>query len=481
MTLNPKHHYHFIGIGGIGMSGLAELLVRQGYRVSGSDVAESPITRRLQELGVQVFQGHRPENLAENPVVVHTTAVKGDNPELAAARAAGCQILRRGEMQARLMEGHFQVAVTGAHGKTSTTAMVAAVLRAGGLDPSILVGAVWDHLGSNAVLGRDPYFVAEADESDGSFLYLAPQVAVITNLDREHLDFYRDLDHIQEVCARFLDQLPPEGQVVAWHDDPYLPALLKGRPQRIITYGLSPEAEFTATDIHTDGLGCRYRVRQAGQPLGMVHLPLAGSHYVLNSLAAGAVGSCLLLPFSAWQQGLANLGQIHRRCQVKGEAEGILVMDDYGHHPTEIATTLGALAQAFPERRLVVAFQPHRYSRTRALLPEFFPVFSEAHQVFITEIYSAGEPRLPSLSGRDVFAGVKQQGHPGVTFVEDLGTFPEMLLQRLRPGDLFLTLGAGDIWKVGEELLKRLGRSAAPQPDSGSGEDECRALHAHRA
>jgi UDP-N-acetylmuramate--alanine ligase len=213
----------------------------------------------------------------------------------------------------------------------------------------------------------------------------------------------------------------------------------------------------------------------------MVHLPLAGVHYVLNSLAACAVGASLSLPFSAWQQGLANLGQIHRRCQVKGEAEGILVMDDYGHHPTEIATTLGALAQAFPERRLVVAFQPHRYSRTQALLPEFFPVFAEAHQVFITEIYSAGEPQLPSLSGRDVFVGVEQQGHPGVTFVEDLATFPEMLLKRLRPGDLFLTLGAGDIWKVGEELLERLGCSAAPHADSGSGEDACRALHAHRA
>ena len=481
MTLNPDHLYHFIGIGGIGMSGLAELLVRQRYRVSGSDVAESPITRRLQELGVRVFIGQRPENLGEAQVVVHTTAVKEDNPELAAARAEGRQILRRGEMQARLMEGHFQIAITGAHGKTSTTAMAAAVLRAGGLDPTVLVGALWDHLGSNAILGRDPYFVAEADESDASFLYLTPQIAVITNLDREHLDFYRDLDHIKEVCARFLDRLPPEGQVVAWRDDPYLPALLRGRPQRIVTYGLSPGGDFAATDIQTEGLGCRYRVWQAGQPLGIIHLPLAGAHYVLNSLAACAVGACLSVPFSAWQQGLSNLGQIHRRCQVKGEAEGILVIDDYGHHPTEIITTLAALAQAFPERRLVVAFQPHRYSRTRALLPEFFPVFDAAHEVFITEIYSAGEPQLPSLSGRDVFAGVKRQGHPAVSFVEDLANFPEMLLKHLRPGDLFLTLGAGDIWKVGEELLQRLSRSAPSNTGSDSGEEACRVQHAHRA
>ena len=481
MAGKPKQSYYFIGIGGIGMSGLAELLVRQGHDVSGSDVADSAITRRLEGLGVRVFVGHRPENLGEAQVVVHTTAVKDDNPELAAARAAGHQILRRGEMQARLMEGYFQVAVTGAHGKTSTTAMAAAVLRAGGLDPTILVGALWDNLGSNAILGRDRYFVAEADESDGSFLFLSPQLAVITNLDREHLDFYGDLDHIRDAFDRFLAQLPPEGRVVAWGDDPYLAPLLQGRPQRILTYGLTPVAEFVATDIHTEGLGCRYRLWQAGEPLGLVRLPLAGAHYVLNSLAACAVGASLSLPFAAWQEGLAHLGQIHRRCQVKGEAEGILVMDDYGHHPTEIATTLAALAQAFPERRLVVAFQPHRYSRTQALLPEFFPVFGEAHQLFITEIYSAGEPLLPSLSGKDIFEGVIQQGHPGVTFVENLASFPELLLKRLRSGDLFLTLGAGDIWKVGEELLQRLGHPSSQHASSTTGESACHALHARRA
>ena len=236
-----------------------------------------------------------------------------------------------------------------------------------------------------------------------------------------------------------------------------------------------------ATDIHTEGLGCRYHLWQAGEPLGLVRLPLAGPHYILNSLAACAVGASLSLPFSAWQEGLAHLGQIHRRCQVKGEAEGILVMDDYGHHPTEIAATLAALAQAFPERRLVVAFQPHRYSRTQALLPEFFPVFGEAQQLFITEIYSAGEAVLPSLSGKDIFEGVKQQGHSGVAFVENLASFPELLLNRLRSGDLFLTLGAGDIWKVGEELLQRLGHPSSQHASSATGESACHALHARRA
>jgi len=460
------------------MSGLAELLVRQGHEVSGSDAAESAITRRLQELGVRVFLGHRPEHLGSAQVVVHTSAVKEDNPELAAARTSGRTVLRRGEMQARLMEGYTQVAVTGAHGKTSTTAMTAAVLRAGGLDPSILVGAVWDNLGSNAVLGTGGYFVAEADESDGSFLFLSPQIAVITNIDREHLDFYGDLEHIREAFARYLSRLAPEAQIVTWRDDPHLAPLLAALPQRTVTYSLLPGADLVATDIRTEGLGCRYRLWQAGQPLGTIRLPLAGSHYVLNSLAACAVGSVLALPFSAWQQGLASLGQIHRRCQVKGEAEGILVMDDYGHHPTEIATTLTALTQAFPERRLVVAFQPHRYSRTKALLPEFFPVFGAAHHLFVTEIYSAGEPSLPGISGKDLFRGIARHGRPPITFVEDLAGFEAMLQGHLRPGDLFLTLGAGDIWKVGEKLLKRLGHAPIPHNSQSSEEGSCRAPRA---
>ncbi|MGQ9687322.1 MAG: UDP-N-acetylmuramate--L-alanine ligase [Desulfobaccales bacterium] len=472
--MTTKTSYHFIGIGGIGMSGLAELLVRQGHQVSGSDAAESPITRRLQELGVRIFVGHRPEHLGEARVVVHTSAVKEGNPELAAARALGREILRRGELQARLMEGHVQVAVTGAHGKTSTTAMAAAVLRAGGLDPTVLVGAVWDSLGSNAVLGRGEYFVAEADESDGSFAYLRPQISVITNLDREHLDFYRDLEHIKEVFAAYLDNLPPDAHLIVCQDDPHLAALATNRRQRLVTYSLGPGAEFGATDIHLEGFGCRYRLWQGGRPLAEVRLPLAGRHYVLNSLAACAVGAALGLPFKVWQEGLANLGQIHRRCQVKGEAQGILVMDDYGHHPTEIAATLAALAQAHPGRRLVVAFQPHRYSRTRALLPDFFPVFGPAALVFITEIYSAGEPVLPKISGKDVFQGILRQGHPGVRYAEDLAVMAELLLEHLQPGDLFLTLGAGDIWKVGEELLKRLGQPSALLNRQSQGESPCR-------
>jgi UDP-N-acetylmuramate--alanine ligase len=464
MTLNHKTSYHFIGIGGIGMSGLAELLVRQGNSVSGSDLAAGAITRRLADLGVRVYLGHRAENLGDAEVVVHSTAVKEDNPELAAARARGLTVLRRGEMLARLMGGHTQVAVTGAHGKTSTTAMTAAVLRAGNLDPTVVVGSVWDAVGSNAVLGRGEVFVAESDESDGSFALLSPEITIITNLDREHLDHYRDLAHIQETFVGYLKQLPPGARVVAWADDPKLTPVLAACPCEVITYSLKPGgADFYATGLNSQGLGYRFRLWRRGELLGTLNLPLAGSHYVLNAMAACAVGSLLGLDFPAWQQGLKDLGQIHRRCQLKGEARGILVMDDYGHHPTEIRSTLTGLAQAFPDRRLVVAFQPHRYSRTRALLPEFFPVFHQAQMVFITEIYAAGEPRPDGLSGRSVFEGVCGAGHPGVHFIEENGSKADYILDHLNAGDLVLTLGAGDIWRTGEELLARLQDRAAPK------------------
>jgi UDP-N-acetylmuramate--alanine ligase len=462
MKLNDKPTYHFIGVGGIGMSGLAELLVRQGHPVSGSDLARGVITDRLETLGVRVFQGHRAENLGDADVVVHSTAVKEDNPELAAARARGLKVLRRGELLAELMQNHTQVAVTGAHGKTSTTAMTAAVLRAGNLDPTVVVGSVWDQVGSNAVLGRGEVFVAESDESDGSFALLAPEITIITNLDREHLDHYRDLAHIQEMFAAYLQRLPKGARVIACADDPNLTPVLAACPRELITYSLKPGgADFYATDLTPLGLGYRFRLWRQGEALGTVTLPLAGSHYVLNAMAACAVGSLLGLDFPAWQRGLKDLGQIHRRCQLKGEARDILVMDDYGHHPTEIRSTLTGLAQAFPDRRLVVAFQPHRYSRTQALLPEFFPVFHEAQMVFITEIYGAGEPRPDGLSGRSVFEGVCGAGHPQVHFIEENGSKADYILDHLNAGDLVLTLGAGDIWKTGEELLARLQNQAA--------------------
>jgi len=448
--------YHFIGIGGIGMSGLAELLVRQGHAVTGSDVAANDLTRRLERLGVRVFLGHAPEQVDGADVVVHTSAVREDNPELAAARSRGLTVLRRGELQARLMAGHRQLAVTGAHGKTSTTAMAAAILRAGGLDPTVLVGAIWQSLGSNAVLGRGEWFVAEADESDASFTYLRPEITIITNLDREHLDFYRDLEHVKEVFAGYLAGLPAGALVVAWGEDPHLMEILRDVPPRVLTYGLSPGADLWADGLETRGLSQRFRLWQRQRLLGEVQVPLAGRHYVLNALAAAGAAMEVGVPFAAIARGLAGLGGLKRRLEVKGEVRGITVIDDYGHHPTEIAATLTALAQAFPGRRLVTAFQPHRYSRTAALLPEFFPVFGASHLVFLTEIYAASEPPRPGVSGRRLWEGVRAQGHPAAFFAPDQATLAEALLEQLQPGDVLLTLGAGDIWRLGEEILRRL-------------------------
>jgi len=456
-AMHPQaRHYHFIGIGGIGMSGLAELLVQQGYQVSGSDLAANALTQKLQQLGVRVFQGHAPEHIQGSDLVVISSAIGYDNPELQAARAHGLPILSRAQMLAALMSGKKQITIAGTHGKTTTTTMVAAVLRQGGLEPSVMVGGVVDTLGSNAVLGGGPVFVAEADESDGSFLLYTPHVAVVTNIDRDHLDHYRDLEHIQTVFRDFIAKVEPDGFLVACVDDPHLRAVLNGGPPRLITYGLTRAADYQAQEISIHGLGSVYTLVQGGRALGRIYLPLAGRHYVCNSLAAAAVGFALGLDFQAIQAGLAQTGRIKRRFEVKGEVQDITVVDDYGHHPTEIQVTLAAMAQAFAGRRLLVAFQPHRYSRTHALLPDFFPVFAAADVVYLTDIYGAGEPRRPGLSGYDLYRGIQQTGHPAVHYVPERRELAAVLAQEVRPGDVVITMGAGDIWRTGEELLDLL-------------------------
>lgn len=455
MNLTARH-YHFIGIGGIGMSGLAELLVRQGYTVSGSDLAANALTHKLQRLGVQVFQGHAPENISGCELVVISSAISLNNPELQAAQAYGLPIFSRAQMLAALMGNKKRIAVAGTHGKTTTTTMVAAVLQQGGLDPSVMVGGVVDTLGSNAVWGHGQVFVAEADESDGSFLVYSPHVAVVTNIDRDHLDHYRDLQHIQEVFQTFIKRIQPDGILVACADDPHLRAILNGGPPKLITYGLQEAGDYQAADIKINSLGSTYTLLQRHQALGQIYLPLAGQHYVNNSLAAAAVGFALGLSFTDIQAGLAQTGKIKRRFELKGEAQGITVIDDYGHHPTEIRVTLAAMAQAYAGRRLIVAFQPHRYSRTQALLEDFFPIFVDADILYLTDIYGAGEPAIPGLSGHDLFRGVKEAGHPAVAYVADRRDLREILFNQLRAGDVVVTMGAGDIWRTGEELLQLL-------------------------
>ncbi len=455
MNLSARH-FHFIGIGGIGMSGLAELLVRQGYTVSGSDLAANALTQKLQGLGVRFFQGHAPEHINGSDLVVISSAIGVDNPELRAAQAHGLPIFSRAQMLAALMAGKKAIAVAGTHGKTTTTTMVASVLRQGGLGPSVMVGGVVDTLGSNAAWGPGQVFVAEADESDGSFLAYQPHVAVVTNVDRDHLDHYRDLQHIKEVFRAFIRRIQPDGFLVACLDDPHLRAILNGAPPHLITYGLQTEAVYQARQITINERGSIYTLVRHGQPLGEISLPLAGRHYVCNSLAAAAVGFALGLSFNDIQTGLAQTGRIKRRFEFKGAVQGITVIDDYGHHPTEIQVTLAAMAQAFAGRRLVVAFQPHRYSRTQALLKEFFHAFADAHLLYLTDIYGAGEAPIPGLSGYDLYRGVQESGHAAVAYVPDRRVLAEILRDQVRPGDVVVTMGAGDIWRTGEELLQLL-------------------------
>jgi UDP-N-acetylmuramate--alanine ligase len=465
MHLESKH-YHFIGIGGIGMSGLAELLVRQGYKVSGSDLAANSLTEKLQELGVKFFLGHAPDNVAGSEIVVISSAIGLDNPELRAAQAGGLPVFSRARMLAALMADKRQIAIAGTHGKTTTTTMVAAVLHQGGLAPSVMVGGIVDTLGSNAVLGQGNYFVAEADESDGSFLEFKPYIAIVTNVDRDHLDHYRDLHHIQEVFAKFVRQVQPDGLLVACLDDPHIRPLLAGLPSRSLTYGLKPGAEYQARRIHVDVHGSFYTLVRDDQELGEVHIPLAGRHYVSNSLAAAAVGFSLGLNFDDIRIGLAQTGKIKRRFEVKGEAQGITVVDDYGHHPAEVQVTLAGMAQAFAGRRLVLAFQPHRYSRTQALLHDFFPIFTEAQVLFLSDIYGAGERVIPGLSGFDLFQGVKDSGHQAVYYVPERKELAAEMWGCLRPDDVVVTMGAGDIWRTGEEILTLLASRPLPRPRS---------------
>jgi UDP-N-acetylmuramate--alanine ligase len=449
-------HIHFVGIGGIGMSGIAEVLHNLGYVVSGSDSRESETTRRLRALGLRVAIGHGAENVGTADVVVRSSAVTHDNVEVAAARQRLVPVIQRAEMLAELMRMKYGVAVAGTHGKTTTTSLVATVLARGGLDPTMVIGGRLNALGSNAKLGRGDFLVAEADESDGSFLKLSPTIAVVTTLDAEHLDYYRDLGHIQETFVEFINKVPFYGLAVLCLDQENIQTILPRVEKRYVTYGLRTQADFLARDISFAGMTSECRVSWKGQPLGTLHLNVPGLHNVYNALAAVAVGMDLDLDFKIIREALAEFTGVDRRFQIRGEVGGITVVDDYAHHPAEIQATLNAAKDGFG-RRVVAIFQPHRYTRTRALLAEFSTAFYQADQLFVTEIYPAGEAPLPGVGGQQIADGVAGHGHKGVTYVADKTDLPAAVVSMLQRGDMVLTLGAGDIWRVGEEILERLG------------------------
>jgi len=453
-----EKHIHFVGIGGIGMSGIAELLLNLGYPISGSDLQESEITRRLQALGGIIHIGHDKAWVAGADVVVTSSAVGTDNPEVQEALDAHIPVIPRAEMLAELMRlSKFGIAIAGSHGKTTTTSMVGWLLAQARLDPTVVIGGKVDCLGgSNAKLGAGDFLVAEADESDGSFLKLAPVLEVVTNIDFEHLDFYSSIDEIKSLFVEFIDKIPFYGAAILCLDDPNVAAILPEIKKRILTYGLTSQANIYARNITTNGLTSCFEVCRDNEILGEISLSLAGVHNIYNALATVTVGLELDIPFAVIAAALQSFSGVHRRLQIKGERKKITVVDDYGHHPTEIRATISALRDAWPKRRVVVLFQPHRYSRTKFLAEDFYTAFHEADVLLLTEIYGAGETPLPGVTAEALLEGIKKHGHRHAFFESSFDRLIESALDMLNPGDVVLTLGAGNIWQAGESLLDRL-------------------------
>ncbi len=454
--LHKKHKIHFVGIGGIGMSGIAEVLLNEGYTVTGSDLFESDATARLRSLGAQVFVGHQEENLAANPtVVVVSTAVKYANPEVLEARRRQIPVIPRAEMLAELMRTKYGVAVAGSHGKTTTTSMIAHVLSAAGLDPTMVIGGRVRSLGTNAKMGQGEFLVAEADESDGSFLVLAPTIAVVTNIDREHMDFHQTMERLSESFLNFVNRIPFYGLAVLCLDNANVQALLPKVKKRFLTYGLSADADYSARDVKMNATGVEFTVMHQGCGLGTLRLRLLGRHSATNALAVVAVAQELEVPFERVAEALAEFSGIHRRFEVKGEAAGVLVLDDYGHHPTEVRATVGAIRDSW-KRPLTVIFQPHRYSRTLDLFEEFITAFDGADRLILTDIYGAGEDAISGVSSEALYHAIKKQGRLEVIYISARDAIAGQLRETLRRDEIVLTLGAGDIYKVGEALVAAL-------------------------
>jgi UDP-N-acetylmuramate--alanine ligase len=469
-VLGRTRNIHFVGIGGIGMSGIAELLANLGYRVSGSDAKASTVTARLASLGVTIHEGHAAEHVGQADVVVVSSAIRPLNPEVIEARRRHVPVIPRAEMLAELMRLRVGIAVAGAHGKTSTTSMVAHLLERAGLDPTAVIGGKLSTFGSNARLGRGDYMVAEADESDGSFLRLSPAFAVITNVDREHLDHYGDFEHVCSAFVEFANKVPFYGAVIACADDQPLRSLFPRFTRRLVTYGLdSPDAEVCGEDVRVEGgrWSCRVSRRVPGQwqaePLGEVSLAVPGRHNLQNALAALAVALELDVPFPRAAEALADFRGADRRFQVLGTEQGVTVVDDYGHHPTEIGAVIAA-ARSLGAGRVVVAFQPHRYTRTRALLAEFGMVLARADEIVLADIYPAGEERIPGVTIEAVAEAVLSNTRNPVHVVPALDAVATRVADIARDGDLVMTLGAGSIGTVGERILQALRERAAREP-----------------
>lgn len=442
-----------VGIGGAGMSGIAEVLLSQGYRISGSDMADSAVVRHLRTLGATIAIGHAPENVGDVQVLVKSTAIAESNPEVIEARRRNIAIIPRAEMLAELMRLRQGIAIAGTHGKTTTTSLTAAIFDAAGLDPTVIIGGRLNVYGTNAHLGSGDYLIAEADESDASFLCLFPILNVVTNVDEDHLDHYGSPEALDEAFVRFMNKVPFYGCNVVCVDDPGVRRLLPRVKRPVLTYGFGEEARLRA-EMRESGATSRFAVFLDGEALGEVRLPHPGHHNVLNALAA--IGTALKadIPFACCAEGLAAFAGVSRRFEFKGERDGVTVVDDYGHHPAEIAATLETARQVFPGRRIVAAFQPHRFSRTQAHFGEFCKVFDPVDQVLLTEIYAAGEQPIPGVSGESLAQGMRQVCRTPVSYFQTLDALVQALPRFVQPGDVLLTLGAGSITRVGPLWLE---------------------------
>ncbi len=455
--LGKTKHIHFIGIGGIGMSGIAELLINLGYTVSGSDMKDTGVIRRLEQMGGKVFSGHRGENVEGADVVVYSSAVSFENPEITEAKDKGIPVIPRAEMLAELMRLKYGVSIAGAHGKTTTTSMVAAILTAGGLDPTVVIGGrldIWG--GSNAKLGQGDILVAESDESDGSFMLLSPAIAVVTNIDYEHVDYYGSMENIRNTFTGFINKIPFYGTAIVCLDNQEIQNIIPLIKKRHITYGLTSQADLKARDIRKGPFDVDFEVVNRGSSMGRVRVSMPGNHIVLNALAAIAVGLEFEIGMEDISRGLSSLGGLERRFQVKGEKNGIMVIDDYGHHPAEISATLETARECWPENRLIVVFQPHRYSRTKALYDRFVISFNQADMLVLAPIYPAGERPMEGVDSGWLYHGIKERGHKDIKLGGSHNEILKLLLEVVRPGDRVITLGAGDIYRIGEELLGKI-------------------------
>jgi UDP-N-acetylmuramate--alanine ligase len=460
MFLHVKN-VHFVGIGGIGMSGIAEVLCDLGFSVSGSDIKTSKNTDRLEKMGSRIVEGHDGENVGDAQVVVYSSAIRDDNPELVIARQRGIPVIPRAEMLAELMTlKPYAVAIAGTHGKTTTTSMVATVLKSAGIDPTAVVGGVVESLGSNARLGASEWFVTEADESDRSFLMLYPTIAVVTNIDKEHMESYKGMDDVVQCFTDFVNKVPFYGAAVICLDDPNVQLIIPHIKRRRVTYGLTAQADISGHDIrYNESFGSTFSVWRGNDVLGDIELPVPGKHNIYNALAATAVALELDITFDKIADAFAVFKNANRRFQFKGDARNITVIDDYGHHPTEILATLQAAKYSAGGRRTVVVFQPHRFTRTKELMDEFALAFNNADVLYVLDIYAASEPPIDGITAEILTENIRRYGHKNVQYIGGLETAADFVCTELVEGDLVITLGAGSVTRLSDEILEKLGHA----------------------